>query len=133
MIAFLFRAVLYLASAALGLIVADLLLDGFRIQWDRWWGFVLCIVVFAIVQSILAPIASRLAHRHAPVLVGGMGIISTLVALVVVVLLPSGGLRIVDASGWLLGALIVWIITALGSVLLPRLFLKKPDEERRRR
>ena len=133
MIAFLFRAVLYLASAALGLIVADLLLDGFRIQWDRWWGFVLCIVVFAIVQSILAPLASRLAHRHAPDLAGGMGIISTLVALAVVVLLPFGGLRIVDASGWLLGALIVWIITALGSVLLPRLFLKKPDEERRRR
>lgn len=133
MITFLFRAVMYLASAALGLIVADLLLDGFRIQWDRWWGFVVCIVVFAIVQSILAPIASRLADRYAPVLMGGIGIISTLVALVVVVLLPVGGLRIVDASGWLLGALIVWIITALGSVLLPRLFLKKPDEERRRR
>ncbi|MFB4353789.1 phage holin family protein [Microbacterium sp. LS_15] len=133
MITFLLRAVMYLASAALGLIVADLLLDGFRIQWDRWWGFVVCIVVFAIVQSILAPIASRLADRYAPVLMGGIGIISTLVALVVVVLLPVGGLRIVDASGWLLGALIVWIITALGSVLLPRLFLKKPDEERRRR
>lgn len=133
MITFLFRAVMYLASAALGLIVADLLLDGFRIQWDRWWGFVVCIVVFAIVQSILAPIASRLADRYAPVLMGGIGIISTLVALVVVVLLPLGGLRIVDASGWLLGALIVWIITAVGSVLLPRLFLKKPDEERRRR
>ncbi|MCM3779200.1 phage holin family protein [Microbacterium hydrocarbonoxydans] len=132
MIAFLFRAAMYLVSAALGLIVADLLLDGFRIQWDRWWGFVVCIVVFAVVQSILAPIASRLAHRHAPALVGGMGIISTLVALVVVVLLPFGGLRIVDASGWLLGALIVWIVTALGSVLLPRLFLKKPDAERRR-
>ncbi|PCE14847.1 hypothetical protein AUC47_01475 [Microbacterium sp. SZ1] len=133
MIAFLFRAALYLASAALGLIVADLLLDGFRIQWDRWWGFVLCIVVFAVVQSILAPIASRLADRYAPVLMGGIGVISTLVALVVVVLLPFGGLRIVDASGWLLGALIVWIITALGSVLLPRLFLRKPREERRRR
>lgn len=128
MITFLFRAAMYLASAALGLIVADLLLDGFRIQWDRWWGFVICIVVFAIVQSILAPIASRLADRYAPVLVGGIGIISTLVALVVVVLLPIGGLRIVDASGWLLGALIVWIITALGSVLLPRLFLRKPAE-----
>lgn len=133
MLTSLYRAVLYLASAALGLIVADLLLDGFRIQWDRWWGFVVCIVVFAIVQSILAPIASRLADRYAPVLMGGIGIISTLVALVVVVLLPIGGLRIVDASGWLLGALIVWIITALGSVLLPRLFLRKPEDDRRRR
>lgn len=133
MITFLLRAATYLASAALGLIVADLLLDGFRIQWDRWWGFVVCIVVFAVVQSILAPIASRIADRYAPVLMGGIGIISTLVALVVVVLLPIGGLRIVDAAGWLLGALIVWLITALGSVLLPRVFLRKREEERRSR
>ncbi|WP_144877311.1 phage holin family protein [Microbacterium sp. 1.5R] len=133
MITFLLRAVTYLASAALGLLVADMLLDGFRIQWDRWWGFVVCIVVFAIVQSILAPIASRLADRYAPVLMGGIGIISTLVALVIVVLLPIGGLRIVDASGWLLGALIVWIVTALGSVLLPLLFRRKRDKERRDR
>lgn len=124
---------MYVVSAGLGLIVADALLEGFRIQWDRWWGFVICIVVFAIVQSVLALLAGRLAHRHAPVLTGGMGIISTLVALVIVVLLPIGGLRIVDVSGWLLGALIVWLITALGSVLLPRIFLtRRTDDDRRR-
>lgn len=133
MIAFLFRGSMYVVSAGLGLIVADALLEGFRIQWDRWWGFVICIVVFAIVQSVLALLAGRLAHRHAPVLTGGMGIISTLVALVIVVLLPIGGLRIVDVSGWLLGALIVWLITALGSVLLPRIFLtRRTDDDRRR-
>jgi hypothetical protein len=121
----LLRALIYVGSAALGLIVADALLDGFRIQWPRWWGFLICIVVFAIVQSALAPLAHRIAERHAPVLVGGMGIISTLIALVVVVLLPAGGLRIVDLSSWLLGALIVWAITALGSVLLPRMLLRR--------
>ncbi|KJQ53168.1 hypothetical protein [Microbacterium sp. SA39] len=135
MITLLFRGLMYVVSAGLGLIVADALLDGFRIQWDRWWGFVICIVVFAIVQSMLAVLTGKLAHRHAPVLTGGMGIISTLVALVIVVLLPIGGLRIVDLSGWLLGALIVWLITALGSVLLPRIFLKRrvPEDDSRRR
>lgn len=133
MITFLFRGLLYLVSAALGLIVADALLDGFQIQWDKWWGFVICILIFAILQSVLAPWISTLADRYAPVLMGGIGIFSTLAALVIVVLLPIGGLRIVDVSGWLLGAVIVWLVTAIGSVLLPLIFLKKRVEEKRSR
>jgi len=124
---------MYLVSAGLGLIVADALLDGFQIQWDKWWGFVICILIFAILQSVLAPWISKLADRYAPVLMGGIGIFSTLVALVIVVLLPIGGLRIVDLTGWLLGSVIVWLITAIGSVLLPMIFLKRKVEEKRSR
>lgn len=130
-ITLLFRALIFLASAGLGLIVADVLLDGFQIQWDQWWGFVICIVIFAVLQSILSPWVARLANRYAPVLLGGIGIFSTLIALVVVVLLPIGGLRIVDAVGWILGAVIVWIVTALGTLLLPLIFLKKRVQERK--
>lgn len=133
MITFLFRALLYVVSAGLGLIAADLLLDGFQIQWDRWWGFVVCILIFAVLQSVLSPWVSKIADRYAPVLMGGIGIVSTLIALVIVVLLPIGGLRIVDATGWLLGAVIVWLVTALGSVLLPLLFLKKRVEKSKSR
>ena len=132
MITFLFRALLYVVSAGLGLIAADLLLDGFQIQWDRWWGFVICILIFAVLQSVLAPWVSRIADRYAPVLMGGIGIFSTLIALIVVVLLPIGGLRIVDLTGWLLGAVIVWLVTAIGSVLLPLIFLKKKVDQRRK-
>ncbi|WP_455904621.1 hypothetical protein [Microbacterium sp.] len=134
MITLLFRALMYLVSAGLGLIAADLLLEGFQIEWDKWWGFVVCIVIFAILQSVLAPWVSRMADRYAPVLMGGIGIFSTLISLVIVVLLPIGGLRIVDLSGWLLGSVIVWLTTALGSVLLPLIFLrKKVDKARSRR
>jgi len=133
-ITLLFRALMYLVSAGLGLIAADLLLEGFQIEWDKWWGFVVCIVIFAILQSVLAPWVSRMADRYAPVLMGGIGIFSTLISLVIVVLLPIGGLRIVDLSGGLLGSVIVWLITALGSVLLPLVFLrKKVDKARSRR
>ncbi|MFF7292189.1 hypothetical protein ACFY9N_06590 [Microbacterium sp. NPDC008134] len=125
MIAFFFRTLIYIVSAGLGLIVADLLLDGFQIEWSKWWGFVLCILIFALLQSILSPWISKIADRYAPVLLGGIGIFSTLVALIIVVLLPIGGLRIVDVTGWLLGAVIVWLITALGTVLLPLIFLKR--------
>lgn len=134
MITLLFRALMYLVSAGLGLIVADLVLEGFQIEWDKWWGFVVCIVIFAILQSVLAPWVGRMADRYAPVLMGGIGIFSTLISLVIVVLLPIGGLRIVDLTGWLLGSVIVWLITALGSVLLPLIFLrKKVDKVRSRR
>ncbi|MDP3949890.1 phage holin family protein [Microbacterium sp.] len=132
MITLLFRTLTYLVSAGIGLIVADLVLPGFQIQWDKWWGFVVCIVIFAILQSILSPLIAKLADRYAPVLMGGIGVFSTLVALIVVVLLPIGGLRIVDITGWLLGALIVWLISALGTVLLPLIFLKRDAEERRK-
>lgn len=128
MITFLFRALMYVVSAGLGLIVADLALEGFQIQWDKWWGFVLCVLIFAVVQSMLSPWVSKIADRYAPVLMGGIGIVSTLIALVIVVLLPIGGLRIVDLAGWLLGSVIVWLITALGSVLLPLIFLRKKVE-----
>lgn len=133
MITFLLRGLLYVASAGLGLIAADLLLEGFQIQWHRWWGFVVCIVIFAVLQSVLSPWVTRIADRYAPVLLGGIGIVSTLIALVIVVLLPIGGLRIVDATGWVLGSVIVWLVTALGSVLLPLLFLKKRVERERPR
>ena len=132
MITLLFRSLLYLVSAGIGLIVADLLLPGFQIQWDKWWGFVICILIFAILQSVLSPWVSKLADRYAPVLMGGIGIFSTLISLVVVVLLPIGGLRIVDVTGWLLGAVIVWLVTAIGSVVLPLIFLKKKVRDRRR-
>ena len=123
---------MYLVSAGIGLIVADLLLPGFQIQWDKWWGFVICILIFAILQSVLSPWVSKLADRYAPVLMGGIGIFSTLISLIVVVLLPIGGLRIIDATGWLLGAVIVWLVTAIGSVVLPLIFLKKEVRNRRR-
>lgn len=133
MITLLFRTLIYLASAGLGLIVADLVLEGFRIDWSKWWGFVICIVIFAILQSILSPWISRLADRYAPVLLGGIGIFSTLIALVIVVLLPIGGLRIVGVPGWILGAVIVWLVTALGTILLPMIFLKKDTAAERGR
>lgn len=133
MITFLFRTAIYIVSAGIGLIVADLALEGFQIDWSKWWGFVLCILIFALLQSILSPWISKLADRYAPVLLGGIGIFSTLVALIIVVLLPIGGLRITDVAGWILGSVIVWLVTALGTVLLPMLFVKRKVKDVRGR
>ena len=132
MVMFLVRSLIFLGSAAIGLIVADLVLPGFHIDWGDWWGFVLAIVIFAVLQSVLAPWLARVAQRNAPALLGGIGIVSTFVALLVVVLLPRSGLTISDGLTWLLAPVLVWVVTALATVLLPMIFIKKTLEERRK-
>lgn len=133
MITFLIRSLIFLASAAVGLIVANLLLAGFHIDWRDWWGFVLAIVIFAVLQSVLAPWLARVAQRNAPALLGGIGIVSTFVALLIVVLIPDAGLSIGEPVllTWILAPVIVWMVTALATWLLPAVFLKKKVEERR--
>lgn len=131
MIMFLIRALIFVASAALGIVVADLVLEGFVIDWSDWWGFVLAVLIFAVLQSVLAPWITKVARRNAPALLGGIGIISTLVALLIVVLLPIGGIRITDVLSWVLAPVIIWVVTALATLLLPMIFIKNKVEDRR--
>jgi hypothetical protein len=128
---FLIRAAIFVVSAALGLVVADLLLEGFHIDWSDWWGVVLAVLLFTVLQSVLAPWVFRLTRRHAPAMLGGIGIISTFVAIVVVVLIPGAGIGISAPVDWLLAPVIVWLVTALATWLLPPLFIKRQVQERR--
>ncbi|GAA3898902.1 phage holin family protein [Microbacterium invictum] len=131
MITFLIRALIFVVSAALGLIAADLILPGFHIDWSDWWGFVLAVVIFAVIQSVLAPWVFKITRRHASAMLGGIGIISTFVALLIVVLIPGAGLGISEPLAWILAPVIVWLVTALATWLLPPLFLKKKVADRR--
>jgi hypothetical protein len=123
-IRFLIRAASWLVSAFLGLVVADLLLPGFFLHWDNWWGVVLAVVIFAVLQSILAPWILKIAHRFAPAFLGGIGLLSTFLALLIAVLIPAAGIGIDGPVAWIIGTLIVWLITALATWLLPGVFLK---------
>jgi hypothetical protein len=130
-ITFLIRAAIFIVSAALGLIAADLILEGFHIDWSDWWGFVLAVLIFAVIQSVLAPWVFKVTRRHAPALLGGIGIISTFVAILVVVLIPGAGIGISQPLAWVLAPVIVWVVTALATWLLPPLFIKKKVDEHR--
>ena len=128
---FLIRALIFLVSAALGLIVADLILPGFSLHWDDWWGIVLAVVIFAVLQSILAPWLFKITRRHANALIGGIGLLSTFVALLIAVLIPAAGIGIDGPVAWIIGTLIVWLVTALATWLLPPLFIKNKVQDRR--
>lgn len=131
MLTFLIRAAIFIVSAALGLIAADLILPGFYLHWDDWWGILLAVLIFAVLQSVLAPWLLRVTRRHADALVGGIGLLSTFVALLVAVLIPAAGIGIDGAVAWIIGTLIVWLVTALASWLLPPLFIKKKVDDAR--
>jgi hypothetical protein len=128
---FLIRALIFLVSAALGLIAADLILSGFSLDWDDWWGIVLAVVIFAVLQSILAPWLFKITRRHANALIGGIGLLSTFVALLIAVLIPAAGIGIDGPVAWIIGTLIVWLVTALATWLLPPLFIKQKVQDRR--
>jgi hypothetical protein len=121
MVRFLIRAVIFVVTAALGLLVAAWILPGFRLEWG---GVLVAVGVFAVAQSVLAPLIFNLARRYASAMLGGIGLVSTLVALIIASLFP-GGIRIDGITTWVLATLVVWLVTALGAWLLPLIFLKK--------
>jgi len=106
MVIFLLRVLIHFATSALGLLAATWLLPDFRMQWQ---GFVLAVVVFAVTQSVLTPFSARMANRYAQAALGGIGLLSTWVALFLTSLLP-GGLSITGWRTWALAALVVgWL------------------------
>lgn len=120
MIRILIRAAIFLATAALGLVVTALILDDFRLSL---YGFLTAIVVFALAQGLLSPFIFKMTRRYASALIGGVGLVSTFVALLIASLFP-GGLTIAGVGTWVVATLVVWLITALGAWLLPLLVLK---------
>jgi len=129
MIRFLIRAAIFLGTAAIGLLVAAAILPDFRFSAS---GALLAIAIFALAQSLLSPFILKQARRSAPALLGGIGLVSTFLALLITSFFPGG----ISVTGnivvtWILATLIVWIVTALGTWLLPLILIK--DRAGRRR
>ncbi|WP_286931039.1 MULTISPECIES: phage holin family protein [Aeromicrobium] len=129
MIRLLIRTVVSLVSAAIGLLVADAVLDDLEVTPS---GFIITVVIFALAQAILAPAVFVAVRRNAEAFLGGVGIVSTLVALFVATLFGDA-LTIDGLSTWLLAAVIVWLASALASFLVPFLLVKAGVENARER
>jgi len=129
MIRFLVRAAIFLASSAIGLLVAKVTLDGMSIDAT---SFVAVVVIFAVLQSVLAPFLAKITMRNAPALLGATGLISTFVALLVTDLV-SDGFTITGIDTWVFATLIVWITTMLATLLLPIILVKMGIENARER
>lgn len=126
MISFLIRAAIFLGSSAVGLLVATLVLSGFSAPTS---GFITAVVIFSIAQSVLSPFIAKMAKRHAPAFLGGIGLVSTFVALLLASIFSN--LSIAGVSTWILGTVLVWLVTAVATLVLPVLFVRKKVQERK--
>ncbi|PEG60233.1 hypothetical protein CQY21_13160 [Mycolicibacterium boenickei] len=112
---------IFLGSSALGLLVAAWLIPGVSVSA---WGFITAVVIFSVAQAILSPFFLKMASRYASAFLGGIGLISTLVALILASVLTRG-LSISGIGSWIAATVVVWLVTAVATVVLPALFLKK--------
>ena len=121
MVRLLLRAAVFLGSSAIGLLVAALLVPGVSVSVV---GFITAVVVFTLAQAILSPFIFKMASRYASAFLGGIGLVSTLVALILAAALTHG-LSIRGIGSWLAATLVVWLVTALATLLLPLLIVRK--------
>ncbi len=121
MVRFLLRMVVFLGSSAIGLLVAAWLVPGMSVSVS---GFVTAVVLFSLVQAILSPFIFKMASRYASAFLGGIGLVSTLVALILASVLTHG-LTIRGAGSWVAATVLVWLVTALATLLLPVLVVRR--------
>ena len=130
MVRLLIRTAVFLGAAALGLIAAALLLDDVSVSAS---GFIIVVILYALVQNIIAPFIARVAAKNAPAFLGGVGLLATLVGLVVAsvvgnALTVNGGI-----GTWLSATVIVWFVSAAATLVLPWLLIRAGVEKARDR
>jgi len=133
MIRFLLRTAVFLLAAAVGVLLTAWIfaafdLETFSINWSEPLGFVLAIVIFALAQAIISPFFAKVARNSAPALVGGVGLLSTFVALIIAVVVTDG-LDVGGVAGWIIGPVIVWLLGMVAAFVLPFLLLKEGVEK----
>lgn len=114
MIRFLLHTAISFVLSGVALLLAAFLVDGVSLEFS---GFIIAVVVFTVVQAIMGPFVFNLARQYASAVLGGIGLVSTLIALAAAMLFP-GGLRIAGISDWISTTVLVWVITALGTWIL---------------
>ena len=121
MVRFLLRIAIFLGSSAIGLLVASWLVSGVTL---RPLGFLTAVVIFTVAQAILSPFFLKMANRYASAFLGGIGLVSTFAALFLASLFSSG-ISISGIGSWIAATVVVWLVTAVATVVLPTLLLKK--------
>ena len=127
MIRLLIRVGIALLGAAIGLIVAAIVLgDDMSLDGP---AFVLALVIFVVLTAVLEPFIEKIGDEHVSLIATFSSLITTFLALLITELV-SDGLTISGATTWILATLIVWACTALATWILLRMFIKNVRENR---
>ena len=115
MIRFLVNFAVFMAAAAIGLLVADIVLDDLSINYPV--GFLIAAVLFGLIQAIIEPLMASITQKNAQMLTGGVGLFSALIALFVTATI-SDNISVDGVTGWFLSALIIWLASMFAGFIL---------------
>jgi hypothetical protein len=122
----LIRVGVELLGAAIGLIVAALVLEDMTLDGA---AFLIAIVIFVVLTAVLEPLIEKIGDEHLSIVSVFSSLITTFLALLITELV-SDGLDITGSMTWLLATLIVWASTALATLILLKIFIKNVRENR---
>ena len=114
------RAVVLLASWAIGLLVAAWVVPGVSVSAS---GFIVAVLLFSAAQEILSVWILKLPRAYASLLLGGTGLVLTLVALALASALTHG-LTIRGTASWLAATIVVWLVTTVGAISVPEALVR---------
>jgi len=101
---------LSLASAAIGLFVADLVFSGFKLSLP--FGFIWAVLLFAVFSAAFNWIVVRLLAEKANAALPLTGLLATFLALLVTTFI-TGALTIDGIGTWLMATLVIWILSII--------------------
>lgn len=104
---FLVSWLLGLGANAIALILAALIFPGFTLTFE---GFIIALIVFALLSALLPWLVLKFLMRHAGSLIALSGLVGTFLALLVTSILTSG-LDIDGTWTWIGATLLIWVIS----------------------
>ena len=114
-------ALLFTLANATGLLLATLLLPGFKIGIT---AFIFATLLFSGIEIVLKPLILKLTRKSLPALEGGIALVTTFAGLFITSILLSG-MEIGGISNWLAATLLVWLSALIAGVVLPRFIFKQ--------
>jgi hypothetical protein len=126
MIRLLISTAIHLGANFVGLLVADLVLDDFSIQWE---AYIFAVALFTLVEVIAGPLVTKMAIKSVPALRGGIALVTTLIGLIVTDLIFDG-VSISGAGTWVAATVIVWLGGLLAALILPLIFLRNARDNK---
>ncbi len=117
----LLRAAVLLASWAIGLLVAAWVVPDVSVSAS---GFIVAVVLFTVAQTTLSLLILKLPRAYASLLMGGTGLVLTLVALSLASAVTRG-LTIRGIASWFAATIVVWLVTTVGAISLPQVLARE--------
>ena len=115
----------YMLANGAGLLIATLLLPGFKIGFS---AFIFATLLFSGIELVLKPLILKLSRKSIPALEGGIALVTTFAGLFITSILLSG-MEIGGISNWLAATLLVWLGALIAGTLLPRFLFKEVDNK----